>query len=248
MPTASRPSPCARSPQVLGTGPASLYRYVAARDELIDLMVDPANGEIDSAAALTVTGWPTSWRSRRQQSRRLPAPPLAAGDPRRGGRPRPQRRRVPGVRSGGAAGVDVDRHARWRPWASSPPSSGSSPAPRSSSGASSRWTGAASSRPPPTSGTSCRTAPTRTSRPHFRAAPRRARRGPDRAAAHARPARTAGALGRRSRYAGASVAGAPLLGRTRRPSRRPAPPRRLATHGSPRDRALARRSQAPAPT
>jgi AcrR family transcriptional regulator len=31
----------------LGTGPASLYRYVRTRDELIDLMVDAANGEID---------------------------------------------------------------------------------------------------------------------------------------------------------------------------------------------------------
>lgn len=31
----------------LGTGPASLYRYVRTRDELIDIMVDVANGEID---------------------------------------------------------------------------------------------------------------------------------------------------------------------------------------------------------
>jgi AcrR family transcriptional regulator len=31
----------------LGTGPATLYRYVRTRDELIDLMVDAANGEID---------------------------------------------------------------------------------------------------------------------------------------------------------------------------------------------------------
>jgi AcrR family transcriptional regulator len=37
----------------LGTGPASLYRYVRTRDELIDLMVDAANGEIDCRRALS---------------------------------------------------------------------------------------------------------------------------------------------------------------------------------------------------
>lgn len=31
----------------LGTGPASLYRYVRTRDELVELMVDAANGEFD---------------------------------------------------------------------------------------------------------------------------------------------------------------------------------------------------------
>jgi AcrR family transcriptional regulator len=34
----------------LGTGPASLYRYVRTRDELVELMVDAANGEFDYAA------------------------------------------------------------------------------------------------------------------------------------------------------------------------------------------------------
>ncbi|AVT31683.1 TetR family transcriptional regulator [Plantactinospora sp. BC1] len=33
----------------LGTGPASLYRYVAARDELVDLMVDAVAAEYDLA-------------------------------------------------------------------------------------------------------------------------------------------------------------------------------------------------------
>ncbi|MCK7626012.1 TetR/AcrR family transcriptional regulator [Streptomyces sp. RS10V-4] len=37
----------------LGTGPASLYRYVAGRDDLVDLMVDAATGEIDLGVALT---------------------------------------------------------------------------------------------------------------------------------------------------------------------------------------------------
>ncbi|MFE7311777.1 TetR/AcrR family transcriptional regulator [Streptomyces sp. NPDC057555] len=37
----------------LGTGPASLYRYVAGRDDLVDLMVDAATGEIDLEVALT---------------------------------------------------------------------------------------------------------------------------------------------------------------------------------------------------
>jgi AcrR family transcriptional regulator len=36
----------------LGTGPASLYRYVASRDDLLDLMTDSVAGEID----LTVPG------------------------------------------------------------------------------------------------------------------------------------------------------------------------------------------------
>ncbi|GAB3118475.1 TetR/AcrR family transcriptional regulator C-terminal domain-containing protein [Streptomyces calidiresistens] len=31
----------------LGTGPASLYRYVSGRDDLLDLMADAATGEID---------------------------------------------------------------------------------------------------------------------------------------------------------------------------------------------------------
>jgi AcrR family transcriptional regulator len=37
----------------LGTGPASLYRYVATRDELLDLMADAAAGEIDLSVPLT---------------------------------------------------------------------------------------------------------------------------------------------------------------------------------------------------
>ncbi|MGK4578908.1 TetR/AcrR family transcriptional regulator C-terminal domain-containing protein [Kitasatospora sp. HPMI-4] len=34
----------------LGTGPASLYRYVATRDELIELMADGVNGEFEYSA------------------------------------------------------------------------------------------------------------------------------------------------------------------------------------------------------
>ncbi|MFG2527077.1 TetR/AcrR family transcriptional regulator [Streptomyces sp. NPDC048516] len=37
----------------VGTGPASLYRYVAGRDDLVDLMVDSVTGEIDLTVALT---------------------------------------------------------------------------------------------------------------------------------------------------------------------------------------------------
>ncbi|MET7584949.1 TetR/AcrR family transcriptional regulator [Streptomyces microflavus] len=37
--------------QRLGTGPASLYRYVASRDELLDLMADAVAGELDLSAA-----------------------------------------------------------------------------------------------------------------------------------------------------------------------------------------------------
>ncbi|MDT0342429.1 TetR/AcrR family transcriptional regulator [Streptomyces litchfieldiae] len=33
--------------RVLGTGPASLYRYVSGRDDLLDLMADAVTGEID---------------------------------------------------------------------------------------------------------------------------------------------------------------------------------------------------------
>ncbi|MDT0301568.1 TetR/AcrR family transcriptional regulator [Streptomonospora wellingtoniae] len=37
----------------LGTGPASLYRYVATRDDLLDLMADAVAGEIDLGAPLS---------------------------------------------------------------------------------------------------------------------------------------------------------------------------------------------------
>ncbi|SOE16125.1 transcriptional regulator, TetR family [Streptomyces sp. 2323.1] len=37
--------------QSLGTGPASLYRYVASRHDLLDLMADAVAGEIDLTAA-----------------------------------------------------------------------------------------------------------------------------------------------------------------------------------------------------
>lgn len=37
----------------LATGPASLYRYVADRDELLDLMADAVSGEVDLTALLT---------------------------------------------------------------------------------------------------------------------------------------------------------------------------------------------------
>ncbi len=37
----------------LGTGPASLYRYVSSRDELVDLMADAMTGEIDLAVPLS---------------------------------------------------------------------------------------------------------------------------------------------------------------------------------------------------
>ncbi|WIY78456.1 TetR/AcrR family transcriptional regulator [Streptomyces anulatus] len=37
--------------QRLGTGPASLYRYVGSRDELLDLMADAVAGELDLSGA-----------------------------------------------------------------------------------------------------------------------------------------------------------------------------------------------------
>nr|BFE38743.1 TetR/AcrR family transcriptional regulator C-terminal domain-containing protein [Actinomadura rugatobispora] len=37
----------------MGTGPATLYRYVRGRDDLVDLMIDAAAGEIDVTAPLT---------------------------------------------------------------------------------------------------------------------------------------------------------------------------------------------------
>ncbi|MEU6617810.1 TetR/AcrR family transcriptional regulator [Streptomyces parvus] len=39
--------------QRLGTGPASLYRYVGSRDELLDLMADAVAGELDLSATPT---------------------------------------------------------------------------------------------------------------------------------------------------------------------------------------------------
>ncbi|AFR07288.1 TetR/AcrR family transcriptional regulator [Nocardiopsis alba] len=37
----------------LGTGPASLYRYISARDDLLDLMADAVTGEIDLDAPMS---------------------------------------------------------------------------------------------------------------------------------------------------------------------------------------------------
>lgn len=39
--------------EALGTGPASLYRYLACRDDLVDLMADAVTGDIDLRVALT---------------------------------------------------------------------------------------------------------------------------------------------------------------------------------------------------
>lgn len=39
--------------KVLGTGQASLYRYVSGRDDLLDLMPDAATGEVDLTVPLT---------------------------------------------------------------------------------------------------------------------------------------------------------------------------------------------------
>ncbi|MFJ6613229.1 TetR family transcriptional regulator [Streptomyces sp. NPDC091289] len=42
--------------QRLGTGPASLYRYVGSRDELLDLMADAVAGELDLSGATGASG------------------------------------------------------------------------------------------------------------------------------------------------------------------------------------------------
>jgi AcrR family transcriptional regulator len=54
----------------LGTGPASLYRYVATRDELLELMIDEVNGEI-SYAGLGSGGWLEDMLTLARQSRRI---------------------------------------------------------------------------------------------------------------------------------------------------------------------------------
>ncbi len=46
--------------QRLGTGPASLYRYVGSRDELLDLMADAVAGELDLSGPPAATGWGNS--------------------------------------------------------------------------------------------------------------------------------------------------------------------------------------------
>ncbi|MFD4796421.1 TetR/AcrR family transcriptional regulator [Streptomyces anulatus] len=43
--------------QKLGTGPASLYRYVGSRDELLDLMADAVAGEMDLSGATGGGDW-----------------------------------------------------------------------------------------------------------------------------------------------------------------------------------------------
>lgn len=52
----------------LGTGPASLYRYVRTRDELVELMVDAAYGEFDYAA-VPVGDWLAALLGLARQSR-----------------------------------------------------------------------------------------------------------------------------------------------------------------------------------
>jgi len=55
----------------LGTGPASLYRYVATRDELIELMVDAAHSELTDGRpdAEPGTGWLGSLLALARESR-----------------------------------------------------------------------------------------------------------------------------------------------------------------------------------
>lgn len=47
--------------QRLGTGPASLYRYVGSRDELLDLMADAVAGELDLSGATGGSGATGDW-------------------------------------------------------------------------------------------------------------------------------------------------------------------------------------------
>ena len=46
-PAASTRSACARSPQALGTGPASLYAHIADKDELLALLIERVAGELE---------------------------------------------------------------------------------------------------------------------------------------------------------------------------------------------------------
>ena len=54
--------------EALGTGPASLYRYVDSRDELVALMVDQVNGELDHTV-LDHTDWLADLLALARQSR-----------------------------------------------------------------------------------------------------------------------------------------------------------------------------------
>ncbi|MCD0446835.1 TetR/AcrR family transcriptional regulator [Glycomyces sp. A-F 0318] len=54
----------------LGTGPASLYRYVRTRDELVELMADAAYGEIDGEAA-PAGDWLAGLLALARESRRM---------------------------------------------------------------------------------------------------------------------------------------------------------------------------------
>ncbi|MFJ7409879.1 TetR/AcrR family transcriptional regulator [Streptomyces sp. NPDC098077] len=47
--------------QRLGTGPASLYRYVGSRDELLDLMADAVAGELDLSGTTGGSGATGDW-------------------------------------------------------------------------------------------------------------------------------------------------------------------------------------------
>ena len=72
--------------EALGTGPASLYRYVESRDELVALMVDQVNGELDHTGQ-GGNGWLAELLALGRQSRAvylrhpwLTEAPTGAGD------------------------------------------------------------------------------------------------------------------------------------------------------------------------
>ena len=72
----------------IGTAPASLYRYVATRDELVELMADQVYGEFSYLPPSGTAGG-RSARARPAGAGRLSPPPVAARGPATGDLPGP---------------------------------------------------------------------------------------------------------------------------------------------------------------
>jgi AcrR family transcriptional regulator len=143
----------------VGTGPASLYRYVVNRGELVELMADQARGELDYT---TAAGGPPAARllaiAREGRALYLRHPWLLDVQ----AAPVPGPNAVMFIEHTLAALDGTDRPG-WKPSASSPERSGSPPRPRSSSCGPVRMPSAGSANWPLTWAESCPRASTRTS-------------------------------------------------------------------------------------
>ena len=118
----------------IGTAPASLYRYVATRDELVELMADQVYGEFSYRRAQLGASSCRPARARSAGPCHVPPAPVAARRSRRREPARAERGRVHRARAGRAGRNRPDRsRPSWRRSACSPVPCGCSRRPRSAS-------------------------------------------------------------------------------------------------------------------